>query len=124
LGVHGEAVGDHAAAAGNLLAHSGVPAAMVAAFDAARGSFGTRLLAALHAALTEGGEAGPIHSVGIYIVRDVPWPIVDLRIDWHESDPVGALASTYEIYAPQIEAYIQRARDPSVAPSFNVPGDP
>jgi uncharacterized Ntn-hydrolase superfamily protein len=124
LGVHGEAVSDHAAAAGNLLAHSSVPNAMVAAFDAARGSFASRLLAALRAALAEGGEAGPIHSAGIYIVRDVSWPIVDLRVDWHESDPVGALVSTYEIYAPQIEAYIQRARDPSVAPSFNVRGDP
>jgi uncharacterized Ntn-hydrolase superfamily protein len=124
LGVHGKALGDHAAAAGNLLAHTGVPAAMVAAFEAARGSFGTRLLAALRAAVSEGGEAGPIHSAGLYIVRDVPWPIVDLRVDWLETDPVLALASTYEIYAPQIEAYVQRARDPSVAPGFSVPGAP
>lgn len=124
LGVHGEAVGVHAAAAGNLLAHSGVPAAMVAAFEAAGGSFGTRLLAALRAAVSEGGEAGPVHSAGLYVVRDVSWPIVDLRVDWVASDPVAALASIYDVYAPQIEAYVQRARNPSVAPGFNVPGDP
>jgi uncharacterized Ntn-hydrolase superfamily protein len=124
LGVHGEAVGAHAAAAGNLLAHPGVPATMVAAFEDARGSFGSRLLAALLAAVREGGEAGPIHSAGLYIVRDVSWPIVDLRVDWVENDPIGTLASIYDVYAPQIEAYVQRARNPSVAPSFNVPGDP
>ena len=124
LGVHGEAVGIHAAAAGNLLANSEVPAAMVAAFEATRGSFGLRLLAALRAAVSAGGEAGPVHSAGLYVVRDVSWPIVDLRVDWVETDPVATLASTYDLYAPQIEAYVQRARNPSVAPSFNVPGDP
>jgi uncharacterized Ntn-hydrolase superfamily protein len=97
---------------------------MVSAFESAGGAFEIRLLTALRAAVKEGGEAGPIHSAGLYIVRDVSWPIVDLRVDWAESDPVGVLASILDVYSPQIEAYVQRARDPSVAPSFSVPGDP
>lgn len=124
LGVHGETIGEHAAAAGNLLASSAVPVAMVESFEQARGHFGDRLLAALHAALSAGGEAGPIHSAGLLIVRDVSWPIVDLRVDWIEDDPVAALVAAWDVYAPQIEDYVQRARQPAAAPTFNVPGDP
>jgi uncharacterized Ntn-hydrolase superfamily protein len=120
LGVHGEALGEHAAAAGNLLERATVPAAMIRAFEQAGGQFGARLLMSLKAALEEGGEAGPVHSAGLLIVRDLSWPIVDLRVDWTESDPIAALASIWEIYAPQIEDYVQRARDPTVAPGFNV----
>jgi uncharacterized Ntn-hydrolase superfamily protein len=124
LGIHSEAVGVHAAAAGNLLARPDIPGKMVAIFEVTQGDIATRLLAALRAAMDEGGEAGPVHSAGLYIVRDVSWPIVDLRVDWSESDPIRTLSSIYDLYAPQVEAYVQRARNPSVAPSFNVPGDP
>lgn len=123
LGCVGSAVGTHAAAAGNLLAHADVPAAMVAAFEAAEGHLGERLLAALHAGAAQGGEAGPIHSAGLLVVRDVAWPIVDLRVDWHAA-PVAELASVWAIYAPQIEDYVARARNPARAPNFGVPGDP
>jgi uncharacterized Ntn-hydrolase superfamily protein len=124
LGVHGAAVGMHAAAAGNLLARAEVPQAMVAAFERTGGHFGERLLAALRAAAEAGGEAGPVHSAGLLIVRDVSWPIVDLRVDWTEHDPIGALSAIWDVYAPQIEDYVRRAREPAVAPSFSVPGDP
>lgn len=123
LGCVGSAVGMHAAAAGNLLAHSDVPAAMLAAFDAAEGHLGARLLTALRAGAARGGEAGPIHSAGLLVVRDVSWPIVDLRVDWH-ADPVAELASVWAVYAPQIEDYVARALDPGRAPNFGVPGDP
>ena len=123
LGLVGSAVGAHSAAAGNLLAGTDVPARMVAAFESAGGQFGARLLAAMQAGLDRGGEAGPIHSAGLLIVREMTWPIVDLRVDWAETDPLGALARTFEVYAPQIEAYVQRALDPAAAPSFAVPGD-
>jgi uncharacterized Ntn-hydrolase superfamily protein len=123
LGVHAEALGENVAAAGNLLARKAVPAAAVRAFEQARGDFGARLMMALHSALEAGGEAGPIHSAGLLIVRDVSWPIVDLRVDWTESDPIAALFSIWEVYAPQIEDYVRRAHDPTAAPSFNVPGD-
>jgi uncharacterized Ntn-hydrolase superfamily protein len=124
LGVVGEAVGLHAAAAGNLLAHADVPAAMLAAFEAARGHLGARLLAALEAGLARGGEAGPIHSAGLLVVRDVAWPIVDLRVDWAEREPLDSLHALWDIYAAQIDAYVRRALDPRDAPSYGVPGDP
>jgi uncharacterized Ntn-hydrolase superfamily protein len=124
LGVHGEAIGKHAAAAGNLLASAAVPAAMVESFEKTPGHFGNRLLAALRAGLNAGGEAGPIHSAGLLIVRDISWPIVDLRVDWTEGDPTAALVATWNVYCPQIEDYVQRAWRPAAAPGFNVPGDP
>ena len=85
--------------------------------------FGDRLLEALHFALAAGGEAGPIHSAGLLIVRDVSWPIVDLRVDWAENDPVAALVAAWVVYAPQIEDYVMRAKQPSAAPTFNVADD-
>jgi uncharacterized Ntn-hydrolase superfamily protein len=124
LGVAGEAVGLDVAAAGNLLAHAAVPAHMVEAFEVASGPLGDRLLEALGAGLAAGGEAGPVHSAGLLIMRDVKWPIVDLRIDWNDDDPVAALGALWRRYAPQIEDYVQRAVDPTRAVSFAVPGDP
>ena len=100
-----------------------VPAAMVEAFEGASGHFGWRLLEALRAGVSCGGEAGPLHSAGLLVVREVPWPLVDLRVDWKEEDPVSQLGRTWEIYAPQIEDYVLRALSPGRAPSFGVPGD-
>ena len=123
LGLVGSAIGGHSAAAGNLLARVDVPAAMVAAFEAADGHLGARLLQALRAGAEQGGEAGPVHSAGLLVVHQVSWPIVDLRIDWTEHDPLGALAGVWDIYAPQIDDYVRRALDPGAAPSFGVPGN-
>jgi uncharacterized Ntn-hydrolase superfamily protein len=97
---------------------------MVDAFEAATGHFARRLLVALRAGAAEGGEAGPVHSAGLLIVREVSWPVVDLRVDWSDHDPIHALYALWDIYAPQMEDYVRRARDPASAPSFNVPGDP
>jgi len=124
LGTAAVAVGADCAAAGNLLAQSGVPSAMVAAFESASGHFGARLLSALRAGAARGGEAGPVHSAGLLVVRDVSWPIVDLRIDWTDTDPVAALTGVWGVYAPQIEDYVRRALNPGGAPSFGVPGNP
>ena len=124
LGIYATATGEHCAAGGNLLVNTGVPEAMVQAFAGADGHLGARLLTALRAGLAAGGEAGPVHSAGLLVVRDVPWPVVDLRVDWHDSDPVGSLGQVWSIYAPQIDDYVRRALDPSQAPRFGVPGDP
>lgn len=110
-------------AAGNLLRNGEVPAAMVAAFQRAQGHLGDRLLTAMAAAITAGGEEGPVHSVGMQLVRDVPWPVADLRVDWAEDDPIGELHKLWDIYKPQLEAYVTRALNPTGAPSFGVPGD-
>ncbi len=123
LGQVGTAIGEDSAAAGNLLASAEVPAAMVAAFARSEGHFGARLIEALRAGAAAGGEAGPVHSAGLLVVRDVSWPIVDLRVDWADENPLAALDHLWEIYCPQIEAYVRRALAPEEAPSFGVPGD-
>jgi len=124
LGIHATAVGEDAASAGNLLANSQVPQTMLDSFEQASGPFGTRLLQALQAGQVQGGETGPIRSAGLTIVREVSWPIVDLRVDWDERDPIDALVRLWTIYAPQIDDYVNRALDPGCAASFGVPGDP
>ena len=122
LGSWGEAQGVDCAAGGNLLAHDGIPAAMVAAFETASGHLGERLMQALEAGLATGGEAGPVHSAGLKLADRLDWPLVDLRIDWAD-DPVGMLRTAWDVFAPQMAAYVQRAEDPTQAPSYGVPGD-
>jgi uncharacterized Ntn-hydrolase superfamily protein len=124
LGTWGEAWGKDCAAAGNLLASRDIPAAMVAAFEAATGALPDRLLAALQGGLAAGGEAGPVHSAGLKVAHRLTWPIVDLRVDWAEHDPIGQLATLWAVYRPQVQAYVDRAEDPTRAPSYGVPGDP
>jgi uncharacterized Ntn-hydrolase superfamily protein len=102
-----------AAAAGNLLADPGVPAAMLAAFqDRPRASLGDRLIAAIQAGLAAGGEVSPVRSAGLIIADSVPWPVTDLRVDWHD-DPVGQLAGLWQLWQPQAESYVRRALRPS-----------
>jgi uncharacterized Ntn-hydrolase superfamily protein len=57
------------------------------------------------------------------LVREVAWPVADLRVDWTEGDPVNELAALWGLYAPQLDAYVTRALDPRKAPSYGVPGD-
>ena len=123
LGTVATALGADCAAAGNLLDSDEVPAAMVAGFETSTGHFAYRLLRALHAGAARGGEAGPIHSAGLLVVREVSWPIIDLRIDWH-AEPVNALGTLWNLFEPQIEDYVRRALDPAAAPTFGVPGAP
>lgn len=122
LGIWGEARATDCAAGGNLLAGELVPMAMAEAFSTAKGHLGERLLLALEAGLAAGGEAGPVHSAGLKLADRLTWPLVDLRIDWAD-DPIGMLRSAWEVYAPQMEAYVQRAEDPTEAPKYGVPGD-
>lgn len=123
LGIWSSAQGPDVASGGNLLADRSVPEAIVAGFAASTGHLGDRLIAAMQAGLAAGGEAGPIHSAGMKLVREVAWPVADLRIDWTEGDPIAELAALWQIYSPQLDAYVTRARDPSAAPSYGVPGD-
>lgn len=122
LGLWAEAKGADCAAAGNLLAGTDVPQAMVEAFQSSAAPFGDRLMAALTAGLAAGGEAGPVHSAGLKIADRLSWPYVDLRVDWSER-PIGDLQGAWEIYKPQADAYVQRALSPGAAPSFGVPGN-
>ena len=59
LGRHAADTGSCCVAIGNLLADDGVPAAMVRGFEGASGHIAARLLAAIQAGLSAGGEEGP-----------------------------------------------------------------
>jgi uncharacterized Ntn-hydrolase superfamily protein len=122
LGIHHHRVGEGVVAAGNMLASTEVVDAVVTAFEASSGELEGRLLQALEAGLAAGGEAGPVHSAGLAVVRDVSWRETDLRVDWSD-EPIADLRRLVELWLPQRDAYVTRALDPSTAPSYGVPGD-
>ncbi|WP_120500090.1 DUF1028 domain-containing protein [Roseovarius sp. EL26] len=123
LGIWTQAMAQNVASGGNLLANDGVPQAIVDGFLSSTGHIGDRLIAAMRAGVAAGGEAGPIHSAGMKIVDQVSWPVADLRCDWSEDCPIENIATAWEVYKPQLDAYVQRALDPREAPSYGVPGD-
>jgi uncharacterized Ntn-hydrolase superfamily protein len=123
LGCFASAEGRHCVAAGNLLDNDSVPNAMIQSYQTSSGSFGSRLLAALLAGVTAGGEAGPLHSAGMLIGGEPSWPLAELRIDW-DDEPIAKMQAGWSVYEAQIEDYVTRAYNPEAAPSYGVPGDP
>jgi uncharacterized Ntn-hydrolase superfamily protein len=124
LGINHHVAIKGAAAAGNMLSDETVVEAMVAGFvDSPVPDIEGRLLDGLATAALAGGEAGPVRSAGLQVVDDVPWPVTDLRVDWHD-DPVGELRRLWEVWAPLKQDYRTRGIDPTSAPSYGVPGDP
>ena len=124
LGTHAVALGPDVVVAGNLLAAPEVVAAARRGFGSDAGvALAERLLAGLAAALAAGGEAGPVHSAGLLVVHHVPCPVVDLRVDWTDGNPVAELTALYGRWTPQEDIYVQRALDPEGAPGYGVPGD-
>ena len=123
LGIWTHAQGPDVASGGNMLANDGVPQAVVDGFLASTGHLGDRLIASMRAGLAAGGEVGPLHSAGMLMVDKVAWPVADLRCDWTNDCPIENIATAWDIYKPQLDAYVQRALDPREAPSYGVPGD-
>ena len=118
------ALGQTCIAAGNLLKDMAVPQAIVDAFEAHEKShLAERLLIALESGQNAGGEEGPVHSAALLVADKHPWPLVNLRVDWDEADPLLVLRSLWTAYQPQMDDYVTRAIDPSAAPSYGVPGD-
>ncbi len=123
LGTYHAVAGKDCVVAGNMLAGKDVIETMVGAFEQSTGPLPERLIIAMQAGIAAGGEAGPVHSAAVKVVGDLVWPVVDLRVDWSEEDPIGELAGLWRSYQPQMEDYITRAIDPTRAPSYGVPGD-
>lgn len=123
LGIFGEATGDGVVAGGNMLASAGIPQLMIDRFAVAEGDLEVRLLAAMRAAMDAGGEAGDVHSIGLSVVRDAGWRVTDLRVDWTDGSPIDELDGLLERWLEQRDAYVDRALNPAVAPSYGVPGD-
>ena len=124
LGTHGVSEEQDCVAAGNLLKTSALPKAMTESFaQNAKEHLAERLLRALESGLAAGGEEGPVHSAALIVYHQQSFPLVSLRVDWDDEDPVGRLRRLWQDYRPQMGAYLQRAIDPTQAPSYGVPGD-
>jgi len=118
LGTHAGAEGEQCVAVGNLLSDPEIPREMVRAFSADPDRhLAHRLLRALERGVAAGGEISPLHSAGLLVVHDQPWPLVDLRADWQE-DPVRALRDLWARYEPQIKTFLLWALSPGEAPPF------
>lgn len=110
-------------AAGHSLASPDIVTSMVNAFINQQGQLADRLVAAMSAGMKAGGEAGSVHSSALSVIGELPWPVVDLRVDWTEDDPVKELNLLWQAYKPQMQDYITRALNPECAPGYGVPGD-
>ena len=125
LGTHGVSEQRDCVAGGNLLKHASLPKVMTDAFAAYAGEhLAERLLRALEAGLESGGEEGPVYSAALIVYHDQAFPLVSLRVDWDDENPIRVLGRLWHDYKPQMGAYLQRAIDPTKAPSYGVPGDP
>jgi uncharacterized Ntn-hydrolase superfamily protein len=118
LPIFAEAHGAGCVAVGNILANDGVPRAMIEAFALREADpLPERLLRSLEAGLAHGGETADEHAAGLHVCDKHVWPVVDLRVDWHD-DPIAELRRVWTAYAPQMGAYITRAVNPAAAPAF------
>ena len=107
-----EAAGDNACAIGNILANARVPAAMLWRFQSQPATpLAERLMCALEEGLAAGGERTPVRSAHLLVVDTQTFPLVDLRVDWHEQ-PVGQLRALWNRFAPEMGTFMLRALEP------------
>jgi uncharacterized Ntn-hydrolase superfamily protein len=101
----GDQAGDGFSAQANMMASPDVWPAMAQAFERATGSLQRRLLAALHAAESRGGDARGRQSAALLVVPAAgePWrTLTDLRVDdapepLHELDRLADLHDAYAL---------------------------
>jgi uncharacterized Ntn-hydrolase superfamily protein len=102
----------HACAVGNILASALVPPAMLRTFQADPAlPLAERLMQALESGLAAGGEPVPVRSAHLLVVERENFPLIDLRVDWHDT-PIAELRALWQLYAPQTNDYLLRALDP------------
>ncbi|WP_417248255.1 DUF1028 domain-containing protein [Celeribacter sp.] len=80
--------------AGNILASLNVLSAVRDGFAVAEGTIESRLIAALRAGAAAGSDTRGLQSAALLVLRPNTAPIT-LRIDYHDSDPIGALEALY-----------------------------
>jgi uncharacterized Ntn-hydrolase superfamily protein len=108
----GETHGRDCVALGNIVRSAEVPVAMVRAFEADPGlALASRLIGALEAGDSAGGEFRPLVSAALLVVDRQSFPYVDLRVD-SDPTPIAALAKLWRDYAPLAENFVARATDP------------
>lgn len=106
-GWQGHRVGDHYAAAGNMLVGQETVDAMADAFESnGEVAFPERLLMSLEAGQAAGGDKRGKQSAALYVVDKEAFPYADLRVDEHKA-PVGELRRVFEVcrteYFPFLE---------------------
>ncbi len=74
-----------------------------------------RLLQALESGRDAGGQVGGQVSAALLVYGEDRFARIDLRVDQHE-EPVGELRRVFEAFRPYIPYYVQRQRDPRIAP--------
>jgi uncharacterized Ntn-hydrolase superfamily protein len=110
-------VGRDCVAVGNILRTTQVVDAMVESFEANEAeTLAERLVRAIEAGLTAGGELKQVKSAGLLVVHRESFPYVDLRVDL-SSRPLTELRFLWELYRPEAESYVVRAVDPDKAPT-------
>ena len=124
LGVNSVSESLNCIAAGNMLKSENVTQSMTNSFNENKNlNLPERLLISLKAGLLAGGEEGDVHSAGIKVIHNNTWPLVDLRVDWLENNPIEELYKIWKNYEPQMKDYQSRALNPDQAPTYGVPGD-
>ncbi|MBB3898239.1 DUF1028 domain-containing protein [Roseococcus suduntuyensis] len=102
-------------ALGNIMANTGVPAAMATAFAADPGEpLAERLMRALEAGEEAGGEGRPLLSACLLVVHEQRFPYVDLRVDLADA-ALPALRLMWNRYRPDMDEHVVRAVDPEAA---------
>jgi uncharacterized Ntn-hydrolase superfamily protein len=108
----GEATAQNGCAIGNILANPLVPAAMLRGLEAVpHMPLAERLLHALDEGLGAGGEHQPVRSAHLLVIEADTFPLVDLRVDWHDH-PIAELRALWSRYKPQVDDFRLRALDP------------
>jgi uncharacterized Ntn-hydrolase superfamily protein len=110
-----EVAAQDACAVGNDLVNARATPAMVLAFQAdPTAPLAERLVCAAEAGMATGGQHRPARSAHLLVVEQHSFPLIDLRIDWHD-DPVTELRALWMRYAPLVIEYVTRAIDPDHA---------
>ncbi|HLQ72646.1 MAG TPA: DUF1028 domain-containing protein [Bacillota bacterium] len=113
--IKGSITGKGYAIAGNLLANDTVLENMQRAFlQAKENSLTERLIRALEAGERAGGDKRGKQSAALYVVRDEPYPLMDIRVDEHD-EPVTELRRVLEITQEKLSPFIAQL------PSKNYP---
>jgi len=109
----GISTGEQVIAGGCGLPSPSITDAMVRGFEEdAEGELGERLVRGLLAGVADGGEHLTVHSAALVVVAGQSWPLIDLRVDWHESLSVQILEGLWLAYRAQADDYVHAALDP------------
>ncbi len=109
-------IGKNVAAVGNLLRTEEVAVAMGKTFEENPDlHLAERLMLALEAGKAQGGVVGgDEHSAGLRVAHRYPFPLVDLRVDYHDK-PIAELRRLWTLYEPQMNDFMERAIHPDKA---------